>query len=157
MAREWRQPRPNYQSGEDYVIEFHSFRYAFNRVDFSQRVRQAAMELGLADAEGMDEDAVLDLVRLVSAGSIGLPLSSLGDYLVETGDEVLHHHGESLVFWMRELLFRGAWLDMQIMEGRIEVAFNDELMEFAYYPKGHSTREMEMPPHPTWRDVAYPG
>lgn len=157
MAREGRQAQPNYQSGEDYVLEFRSFRYGFNSLDFAQRVRQAALQLELLVDGYTDDDGLTDLVKLVATGSIGLPLSDLGDYIVNMGDDVLNRHGESLVFWLRELLFRGAWLDMQVLENQIEVAFDDERLDFVYYPLGHRSREIGLPPHPSWRDVAFRG
>lgn len=157
MARDWRQAQPNYQSGEDFVLEFRSFRYGFNTLDFSQRVRRAALELGLVDDERLDEEGLVDLVRLVSTGTVGLPLSELGDYLVRMGDQILIRNGESLVYWLRELLFRGAWLDLQVMEEQIEVAFDEQRMEFVYYPAGHRSREIGLPPHPSWDDVAFRG
>lgn len=157
MARDWRQAQPNYRSGEDFVIEFRSFCYGFNSVDFSQRVRRAALELGFVDDDRLDEEGLVDLVRLVSTGTVGLPLSPLGDYLVQMGDGILNRNGESLVYWLRELVFRGAWLDLQVMEGQIEVAFDEESMEFVYYPTGHRSREIGLPPHPSWDDVAFRG
>ena len=50
MAPENRHTHPNYSSGEDYILEFRSFRYGFNSVDFAQRVEMAAVELGLVEA-----------------------------------------------------------------------------------------------------------
>ena len=47
MTPENRHAHPNYASGEDYVLEFRSFRYGFNSVDFAQRASMAATELGL--------------------------------------------------------------------------------------------------------------
>ncbi len=139
------------------MLEFRSFRYGFNSVDFSQRVRRAALELGLVEDDQLDEEGLVDLVRLVSSGTVGLPLSQLGDYLVAMGDEVLNWNGESLVYWLRELVFRGAWLDLQLMEDQIEVSFDEERMEFVYYPTGHRSREIGLPPHPSWADVAFRG
>lgn len=157
MAREGKQAQPNYSSGEDYVLEFRSFRYGFNSLDFSQRVEQAAEQLELVPPGVLDADAIADLIQLVVSGSIERRLSSLGDYIVAMGDHVLNHRGESLVFWLRELLFRGAWLDMQILENQIECAFDDERLCFVYFPASHPSREIGLPPHPSWRDVRYPG
>jgi len=138
MAREGKQAQPNYCSGDDYVLEFRSLRYGFNSVDFGQRVEQAAEQL-------------------VVTGSIEQRLSSLGDYLAALGDQVMNHRGESLVFWLRELVFRGAWLDMQILENQIECVFDEERLQFVYFPTGHPSREIGLPPHPSWRDIQYSG
>ena len=155
MTPENRHAHPNYASGEDYILEFRSFRYGFNSVDFGQRVEMAAQELGLIELGSLLQDECADLVQLVSAGSVGFPVSPLGEYLLQQGDEVLMLHGESLVYWLRELVFRSAWLDLRLMEHQLEVAFDDETGEFAYYPAGHRTRRIGPPPHPSWREVAY--
>ena len=73
----------------------------------------------------------------------------------QRGEDVLTLHGESLVYWLRELVFRSAWLDLRLMEGQLEVAFDEETGEFAYFPAGHRTRRIGPPPHPSWREVAY--
>ncbi len=157
MAREGKQAQPNYCSGEDYVLEFRSFRYGFNSVDFGQRVEQAAEQLELVALGALDSDGIADLIQLVVSGSIEQRVSSLGDYIVGMGDNILHYRGESLVFWLRELLFRSAWLDMQILENQIECTFDDERLVFVYFPAGHPSREIGLPPHPSWKDVQFPG
>ncbi len=155
MAPEHRHTHPNYCSGEDYILEFRSFRYGFNSVDFSQRVEMAAVELGLVDSGMLRHDECADLVQLVAGGSIDYPVSPLGEYLIQRGDEVLQLHDESLVYWLRELVFRSAWLDLRLIESQLEVAFDDEQCTFVYYPAGHPSRQIGPPPHPSWREVAY--
>jgi hypothetical protein len=157
MAREGKQAQPNYCSGDDYVLEFRSLRYGFNSVDFGQRVEQAAEQLELVSPGSLDADSTGDLIQLVVTGSIEQRLSSLGDYLAALGDQVMNHRGESLVFWLRELVFRGAWLDMQILENQIECVFDEERLQFVYFPTGHPSREIGLPPHPSWRDIQYSG
>ncbi|NLE74074.1 MAG: hypothetical protein GX604_05560 [Actinobacteria bacterium] len=155
MAREGKQAQPNYCSGDDYVLEFRSFRYGFNSVDFAQRVEQAAEQLELVAPGSLDADGVGDLIQLIVTGSIEQRLSPLGDYLAALGDYALNHRGESLVFWLRELVFRSAWLDMQILENQIEFVFDDERLQFVYFPTGHPSREIGLPPHPSWKDLQY--
>jgi len=155
MAYENRHAQPNYASGEDFILEFRSFRYGFNSVDFTQRVEMAAAELGLIAPGALQQDERADLVQLAAAGSIEHPVSPLGEYLLHRGEEVLTLHGEDLVYWLRELVFRSAWLDLRLMDGQLEVAFDDETGEFAYFPAGHRTRRIGPPPHPSWREVAY--
>lgn len=155
MAYENRHAQPNYASGEDFILEFRSFRYGFNSVDFTQRVEMAAAELGLVETGGLLQDERADLVQLAAAGSIEHPVSPLGEYLLQRGEEVLTFHGEDLVYWLRELVFRSAWLDLRLMDGQLEVAFDDETGEFVYFPSGHRTRRIGPPPHPSWHEVAY--
>lgn len=155
MTPENRHAHPNYASGEDYVLEFRSFRYGFNSVDFAQRAEMAAIELGLIEEGGLHQDECADLVQLVSGGTIEFPVSSLGEYLLQQGEEVLILQGESLVYWLRELVFRSAWLDLRLLEGQLEVTFDAEAGDFVYFPAGHRSRRIGPPPHPSWREVAY--
>jgi hypothetical protein len=155
MTPENRHAHPNYASGEDYILEFRSFRYGFNSVDFAQRAEMAALELGLVEPGALRNDECADLVQLVSGGRIEFPVSPLGEYLLQRGEDVLTLHGESLVYWLRELVFRSAWLDLRLMEGQLEVAFDEESGDYVYFPAGHRTRRIGPPPHPSWREVAY--
>ena len=155
MAPEGRNAHPNYCSGEDYILEFRSFRYGFNSLDFRQRVELASIELDLVPACALDDEERTDLVHLVASGSLEAPVSPLGEYLVDRGEEVLRHNGECLIYWLRELVFRGAWLDQRLLEDQLEVVFDEQRCTFVYYPRGHRSREIGPPPHPSWRDVAY--
>ena len=38
--------RGNYDSGEDFVLEYGELRFTFNEEDFSERCEQAALKLG---------------------------------------------------------------------------------------------------------------
>ena len=155
MAPENRHAHPNYCSGEDYILEFRSFRYGFNSVDFEQRVEMAAVELGLVEPGLLRHDECADLVQLVSSGAVEYAVSPMGEYLLGRGEEVLTLNGECLVYWLRELVFRGAWLDLRLIEGQLEVAFDEESGTFVYFPSGHRSRRIGPPPHPSWRGVAY--
>lgn len=155
MAPENRHAHPNYSSGEDYILEFRSFRYGFNSLDFSQRIEMAAVELGLVEPGLLHRDECADLVQLVAGGSIEFAVSPLGEYLLSHTEDVLTYHGECLVYWLRELVFRNAWFNMRLMEGQLEVAFDEETCAFVYFPAGHRSRQIGPPPHPSWHEVAY--
>jgi hypothetical protein len=155
MAPENRHAHPNYSSGEDYILEFRSFKYGFNSVDFEQRVEMAAIELGLVEPGMLLHDECADLVQLVASGAVEFAVSPLGEYLLQRGEEVLTLNGECLVYWLRELVFRSAWLDLRLIEGQLEVAFDEESGAFVYFPAGHRSRRIGPPPHPSWRGVAY--
>ena len=43
-----------------------------------------------------------------------------------TGSASALLEGESLVYWLRKLVFRGAWLDHRVKEGLLEVAWDEE-------------------------------
>lgn len=155
MTHEGKHALPGYFSGQDYILEFRSFRYGFNRLDLEQRAEQAAVQLELVTPGTLGAEERADLIRLVVSGTLDHPLSPLGDYLVAAGDSVLLHRGQSLVYWLRELICRGAWLDMQILAGQIEVVFDEERMDFAYFAAGHPAREIGLPPHPSWHAVRF--
>ena len=115
----------NYSSGDDYVVEFLGYRFSFNGADFEQRVTGAAVKLGLVEANELDDDETADLVELAAEGRIEEPRSSLGRYLVRHWERISLVDGESLVYWLRKLIFRGAWLDHRVKEGLLEVVWDE--------------------------------
>src|SRR6266536_892211 len=121
-------PEPSYSSGDDYVVEFLGFRFSFNAFDFEQRVTAAAVKLGLVE----------------------------GNYLVRHWEQLSLVGGESLVYWLRKLVFRGAWLDHWVKDGRLEVAWEDETGEFAYVdPRRGDRALLEVAPIPSWHEVQF--
>src|SRR6201989_1790682 len=46
MPRDETKQRGNYDSGQDYVLEYGDLRFTFNERDFSERVEQAGRKLG---------------------------------------------------------------------------------------------------------------
>src|SRR2546425_9522660 len=72
----------NYSSGDDFEIEFLEHRFAFNTLDFQERVTAAAVKLGLVEGNELDDDETADLVELAAQGRIEEPQSPLGRYLV---------------------------------------------------------------------------
>ena len=115
----------NYSSGDDYIVEFLGYRFTFNTCDFEQRVVAAAAKLGLVEANELDEDETNDLVALAAQGLIDEPESRLGRYLQRNWERVSLVGGESLVYWLRKLVFRGAWLDHQVKRGALEVVWDE--------------------------------
>jgi len=149
-------PEPSYSSGDDYVVEFLGFRFSFNAFDFEQRVTAAAVKLGLVEGNDLDEDETADLVELTADGRIAEPRSGLGIYLVRHWEQLSLVGGESLVYWLRKLVFRGAWLDHWVKDGRLEVAWEDETGEFAYVdPRRGDRALLEVAPIPSWHEVQF--
>src|SRR5579884_2480790 len=103
----------NYRSGDDYIVEFLGYRFSFSSLDFEERVTAAAVRLGLVAGPELDEDETADLVELVERDAIDKPRSALGEYLVRHWDALSLVRGESLVYWLKKLVFRGAWHDHQ--------------------------------------------
>ena len=146
----------NYWSGEDYVVEYVGYRFGFNADDFEQRVTAAAVRLGLLDQNGLNDDETADLVELVADGVVREPRSGLGRYVVTHGERVALVEGESLVYWLRRLVFRGAWLDHRVKEGPLEVAFDDSNGEFGYSdPRGGGGTLLELAPVPSWHELQF--
>ena len=145
----------NYSSGEDYEIEFLTYRYTFNQSDFEERVVAAAAKLGLVEANELDDEETADLVELASRGSIAEARSSLGRYVVRHWERLSLVGGESLVYWLRRLIFRGAWLDHRVKEELLEVAWDEDASEFAYQdPRGGRTL-LELAPVPSWHELQF--
>ena len=143
----------NYSSGEDFVVEFLGYRFAFNAEDFEQRVTAAAVKLGLVDSNDLDDDETSDLVEL--DGRIDEPRSPLGRYLVRHWEQLSLVNGESLVYWVRKLVFRGAWLDHRVKEGKLEVGWDDESAEFSYQDPHGGRALLELLPTPSWHELQY--
>ena len=145
----------NYDSGGDYVVEFLGYSFSFNAEDFEQRVTAAAVKLGLLEGNELDDDETADLVELVERDVIETPRSELGRYLVRHWEELSLVDGESLVYWLKKLVFRGAWLDHRVKEGKLEVGFDESTGEFAYEDPHGGRALLELLPTPSWREVQY--
>ena len=57
--------------------------------------------------------------------------------------------------WLRRLVFRGAWLDQRVMEGELEIVFDDETHTFGYAQPDRGFELIELSPEPSWKRVAY--
>ena len=147
----------NYRSGDDFVVEFLGHRFEFSSDDFAERVTAAAVRLELVGSNDLDSDEAGDLVELVADGRIVEPRSGLGIYLVRHWEHVSLVKQESLVYWLRKLVFRGAWLDHRVKEGLLDVSWEDDTGDFGYAePKGGRTL-LELAPVPSWRELQYRG
>ena len=63
--------------------------------------------------------------------------------------------GESLVYWLRKLVFRGAWLDHRVKEGLLEVAWDEENGEFGYRDPRGGRALLELAPVPSWHELQF--
>ena len=145
----------DYFSGEDYLVEFLGFRFAFAANDFEERVVAAAVKLGLLAGNGLDEDETSDLVELAADGRIEEPRSGLGRYLVRHWERVSLVGGESLVYWLRKLVFRGAWLDQRVKQGLLEVSWDERSGDFSYRDPRGGRALLELTPVPSWHELQY--
>jgi hypothetical protein len=145
----------NYISGDDYVVEFLGYRFAFGAEDFEERVIAAAVRLGLLYDNDLDPDETADLVELAADGRIEDPRSGLGRYLTRHWERIALVGGESLVYWLRKLVFRGAWLDHRVKEGMLEIAWDDERADFGYRDPGGDRALLELAPVPSWHELQF--
>ena len=146
--------RGNYDSGEDFVLEYGELRFTFNEVDFSERCEQAALKLGFLHSR-LDEDELEDLVNLAVNGEILEPASQLGEHVNDCWPELVGPSERSLVHWLRRLIFRGAWLDQRVKEGELDIAFDEDSHGFVYVQPDRGGEPIELAPEPSWNRVAY--
>ncbi len=147
----------NYRSGDDFVVEFLGHRFEFSARDFEERVIAAAVRIQLIASNDLDDQESADLVELVADGRIEDPRSGLGLYVVRHWEHVSLQNGESLVYWLRKLVFRGAWLDHRVKEGLLDVSWIDDTGDFGYAePQGGRTL-LELAPVPSWAELQYRG
>jgi hypothetical protein len=147
--------RGNYESGSDYVLEYGELRFTFNERDFAERVEQAAIKLDFVPGR-LDDDEREDLVNLTVNGEIGEhPQSSLGEHINACWSQLVGSSDRSLVHWLRRLVFRGAWLDQRVIEGELEIVFEEETHSFGYAQPDRDYEVIELSPEPSWAEVAY--
>jgi hypothetical protein len=147
----------NYRSGDDFVVEFLGHRFEFNAHDFEERVTAAAVRIGLIGSNDLDEDEAGDLVELVADGRIDEARSGLGLYLVRHWEQVSLVDGESLVYWLRKLVFRGAWLDHRVKEGLLDISWIENTGDFGYADTEGERTLVELMPVPSWHELQYRG
>jgi hypothetical protein len=150
------QRRGNYDSGEDFVLEYGELRFTFNERDFSERCEQAAIKLGFV-AGRLEDHELEDLVNLAVNGEIQDPASALGEHVNDCWPELVGPADRSLVHWLRRLVFRSAWLDQRVKEGELDVAYDPDSLTFAYIQPDRDGEPIELAPEPSWGRVAYPG
>jgi hypothetical protein len=161
-ARPWRKHfslmdstrRGNYDSGQDYVLEYGELRFTFNERDFSERVEQAALKLGFV-ATRLEGVELEDLVNLTVNGEVADPASPLGEHVNDCWPELVGPAERSLVHWLRRLVFRSAWLDQRVKEGELDIAFDESTNTFGYIQPERDDEPIELSPEPNWGRVAY--
>jgi len=145
----------DYVSGDDYIVEFLDYRYGFSRIDFEQRVCAAAARLELVPSGELTPEEGGDLVALAAEGRIAQPQSELGRYLSGHLDEIDRLHAQPLSYWLRKLVFRGAWLDHRVKAGMLEVSFDERAGSFDYRMPTDTSPLLELAPVPSWAPVRF--
>src|SRR3712207_1437756 len=140
--------RRNYDSGQDYVLEYGDLRFTFNERDFSERVEQAALKLGFVRGR-LDEGELEALVNLAVNGEVSDPASELGEHVNDCWPELVGPADRSLVHWLRRLVFRSAWLDQRVKEGELDVSYQPASQTFAYVQPERDFEPIELAPEPS--------
>ena len=148
MSRDNTKKRGNYNSGEDYVLEYGELRFTFNEEDFRQRVEQAAVKLSFVKP-GLATEELDDLVNLAVNGEIREASSPLGEHVNERWYELVGPADRSLVHWLRRLVFRGAWLDQRVKEGELDIHFHEDTHSFGYVQPDRDSELIELSPEPS--------
>ena len=148
--------RGNYDSGQDYVLEYGELRFTFNERDFAERVEQSARKLGFVSGR-LDGTELEDLVNLTVNGEVQDPASALGEHVNDCWPELVGPAERSLVHWLRRLVFRSAWLDQRVKEGELDIAYDEATESFGYVQPERERQPIELSPEPSWRRVAYGG
>lgn len=146
--------RRNYDSGQDYVLEYGDLRFTFNERDFSERVEQAGLKLGFV-RKRLEDTELEDLVNLAVNGEVSDPASELGEHVNDCWPELVGPSERSLVHWLRRLVFRSAWLDQRVKEQELDVVFDEVTNSFAYVQPERARERVELSPEPNWARVAY--
>jgi hypothetical protein len=146
--------RGNYDSGQDFVLEYGELRFTFNERDFGERCEQAALKVGFVDGR-LSESELEDLVNLVVNGEVHDPASALGEHVNDCWPDLVGPAERSLVHWLRRLVFRSAWLDQRVKEGELDVAYEADSQTFAYIQPDRDGEPIELAPEPSWDRVAY--
>lgn len=145
--------RQDYDSGNDYRLEYGELNFSFNVRDFLERAELAARTLHLVRRE-LDDQEREDLAELVIDGYPPKhSRSPLGEHLKQHWAIVLLGQHKP-VHWLRRLIFRGAWLDQRVLEGELGVKFVDGSME--YTDPRRRDELVELSPAPSFADIAYP-
>jgi hypothetical protein len=146
-----------YVSGDDFVVEFLDYRYGFSRTDFEQRVTAAAIRLELVPMRDLSGNEAADLVELASAGRVDHPRSRLGRHLATNARLLNTLHTDPLAYWLRKLVFRGAWLDHRLKAGMLDITFDEGAGRFAYRMPTDQTPVLDVAPVPSWAPLQFTG
>lgn len=144
---------PDYSSGHDFAVEIEGVRFRFNSDDFASRTGAAAVRLGLLPRPALGPAELRDLVALAAHGRIARPSSPLAAHIAAKR-EALEWQGRDVVHWLRRLIFRGAWIDQQITDGRI-IPVWDEAHGFRYRSATTGQPAADEPALPDWSAIAY--
>lgn len=144
--------RGNYDSGQDYRLDYGELNFSFNQRDFFERVENAARMIGLVDGHLTDPE-LDDLVELVTEGyPPEHSRSDLGEHLHKCWAQILLVN-PGPIHWIRRLLFRSAWCDQRVIEGELDIKYVDG--KHAYTDPRRNGEIISFAEHPTYADLVY--
>ena len=90
---------------------------------------------------------------MAAHGRIARPASPLAAHLASTATRCVADDHD-LVHWLRRLVFRGAWIDQQVSDGRIDPVFEEE-HGFRYRSATNGGPPADEGPVPDWSPFRY--
>ena len=97
------------------------------------------------------------MVELAGAGRVDHPRSRLGRHLAVNSVALDRLHPDSLAYWLRKLVFRGAWLDHRLKAGMLDITFDEDAGRFSYRMPTDQTPVLDVAPVPSWAPLQYTG
>ena len=146
---------PDYRSGDDVVVEFVGYRYRFSATDFAERVCAAAKRMELVADRDLSEAEAADLVELAAEGAVHHPRSRLGRHLAGNRAAIDSLHDEPASYWLRKLVFRGAWLDHGVKTGMLDLTFDEGNGGFGYRMPTDERPVVELAFVPSWEPLRF--
>jgi hypothetical protein len=144
---------PSNTSGHDFAVEVAGVRFRFSAEDFTSRVGAAAVRLGLLTRDRLGRGELEDLVAMAAHGRVARSASPLAAHLDRHRDSLVAGDHD-LVHWLRRLVFRGAWIDQQVSDGRIDPVFEEE-HGFRYRSATNGGLPADEAPVPDWSPFRY--
>ncbi len=145
-------------SGADCTLAFSGQGFSFSHEDLARRALVAAAELGLAGpAADREPGAARDFSALVLTGRLASPESPAGDAAMTFATDSIVGGVPELVYWLRKLVFRTAWVDARVTDGRIQVRYDERRGTFSYTAEGLDLAPTRRDDLPGWAGRAAEG
>jgi hypothetical protein len=138
-------------SGADCTLAFSGQAFSFSHEDLARRAVVAGVELGLVGAAASGDPRVhRDFADLVLGGELTVPESRSGSAALALAAGTVPGGRAELVYWLRKLVFRGAWIDARVADGRIEATYDERSASFSYAAGGLELAPSRRDDLPAW-------
>lgn len=132
-------------------MAFSGHAFSFSHEDLARRSLVAAVELGLLPASSRrDPRAARDFAELVLAGELKAAESPAGTAALTRAADTVPGGMAELVYWLRKLVFRGAWIDARVADGRVDATYDDRSASFSYSAAGFDLAPLRRDDLPGW-------